>query len=275
MPRRPIAEPGFQDPLSYAVADRDRHVVRMVREALEAGEVLLAFQPVIGISGSTAFHEGLIRVLDGQGRVIPADRFIDAVETSDVGREIDCAALRCGLSALSRHPGLRLAINMSARSIGYPRWTDTLRRGLAADATLGERLILEITERSAMLVPELVGTFMAKLQVEGVAFALDDFGAAQTSFRHLKGFLFDIVKIDAGFVRDCDTDADNQCIVAALIAVARHFDMFTVAEGVESAAEAAFLADAGIDCLQGFHYGAPEVRPDWYIPPGAAARRTG
>ena len=275
MPRRTPPEPGLEDPLSYAAARRDRNVVRMVREAVEAREVLLAFQPVIGAAGGTAFHEGLIRVLDGQGRIIPAEHFIDAVETQEIGREIDCLALRFGLSTLMRHPELRLAINMSARSIGYPRWTETLRRAMAADATLGERLILEITEHSAMLVPELVKTFMSDLQGKGVTFALDDFGAGRTSFRHLKGFLFDIVKIDAGLVRDCDRDADNQCIVEALISVARHFDMFAVAEGVETAAEAAFLTGAGIDCLQGFHYGAPEVRPAWYTPPGAARRRAG
>lgn len=266
MPRRPVSEPGYEDPLSFAVADRDRQAVRMVHAALEAGEVVLSFQPVIRAEGGTAFHEGLIRVLDTQGRVIPGDQFTDAVEALELGRKLDCAALRLGLSTLRRHPQLRLSINMSARSIGYPRWKGILLDMLDADETVGERLILEITERSAMLVPELVKVFMTELQGRGVAFALDDFGAGRTSFRHLKDLLFDAIKIDAGFVRECDTDPDNQCILDALISVGRHFDMFTVAEGVETAAEAQFLVEAGIDCLQGLHYGAPEVHPRWYEP---------
>ncbi|WP_281823900.1 EAL domain-containing protein [Jannaschia rubra] len=266
MPRRSFFEPGAEDPLSYALAERDRSTLRMVREALEAGDVMLAYQPVIGaLTGDPAFHEGLIRVLDGSGRIIPATQFMPAVENEELGREIDCAALRCGLEALAGTPSLRLSVNMSARSIGYPKWTRTLQDWLARDETVGERLILEITESSAMQVPELVKTFMTDLQDRGITFALDDFGAGQTSFRYLKEFYFDVIKIDGSFVRGCDTDPDNQCILAALITIGQHFDMFTVAESVETQAEAQFLVDAGIDCLQGFHYGAPAMRPDWLV----------
>ena len=274
-----MAPSGFSeddDPFTYAVSARDRSVIDMVRAALEAGRTMLAFQPVIGAAGGTvAFHEGLIRVLDDTGRVIPAGQFMHVVEAQELGREIDCAALRCGLGALARHPGLRLAVNMSARSVGYPRWMAVLQRGLRRDPTAGERLILEITESSAMQVPELVKSFMAELQDKGITFALDDFGAGQTSFRHLKEFYFDILKIDGGFVRGCDHDPDNQCILEALVTIGRQFDMFTVAEAVETRAEAEFAVAAGIDCLQGFYYGAPEVRPDWYVPPGGGMRRAG
>ena len=272
MPRRSFSEPGTEDPLTYAVAERDGSVLAMVREALDRKRICLAFQPVIGAaSGVAAFHEGLVRILDATGRVIPAGQFVQVVETQELGREIDCAALRCGLAALARVPALRLAVNMSARSIGYPRWMQTLRQGLQRDATVAERLILEISEASAMQVPELVKTFMADLQDQGITFALDDFGAGTTSFRHLRDFYFDIVKIDGAFVRNCDTDADNQCIVEALVAVSRAFEMFTVAERVESRGEADFLARAGVDCLQGYYYGAPETRPDWLPPPGRRA----
>ena len=277
MPRRPIPEPGTEDPITVAVGQRDRSVLDMVRRALERGDVMLAFQPVVSAAdGRVAFQEGLIRILDETGRIIPAGQFMGIVDGQELGREIDCAALRCGLAALGRTPDLRLAINMSARSIGYPRWSETLRRGLGRDARLGERLILEITEHSAMQVPELVATFMAGLQDRGITFALDDFGAGSTSFRHLKDLLFDVIKIDGAFVRDCDSDPDNQCILAALIHIGREFDMFTVAEAVETQAEADFLASAGIDCLQGYLYGAPQVKPDWLSPPDARrGRRAG
>ena len=273
MPRRSFSEPGTEDPLTAAVTERDRSVLDMVRAALASGDVMLAYQPVIGAtSGKAAFHEGLIRVLDGKGRVIPAGQFMPVVETQELGREIDCAALRCGLHTLARSPDLRLSINMSARSIGYPKWMQILRRWMSRDETVSERLILEITESSAMQVPELVKTFMGELQDKGITFALDDFGAGQTSFRYLKEFYFDILKIDGSFVRNCDADPDNQCILNALITIGEQFDMFTVAEMVETRAEAQFLVDAGIDCMQGFYYGAPETRPAW-LP--AAARRGG
>ncbi len=264
MPRRSFAEPGTEDPLSFSVMERDRDTLQMVRDALDAGRAMLAYQPVVGAAtGVPAFHEGLIRLVDNTGRIIPAVQFMAAVETQELGREIDCTALRCGLGALARTPTLRLSINMSARSIGYPKWSQVLRRFLSRDATLGERLILEITETSAMQMPELVKTFMTGLQDKGITFALDDFGAGQTSFRHLKEFYFDILKIDGSFIRNCDTDADNQCILNALVNIGQQFGMFTVAETVETAAEAQFLVDAGVDCLQGYYYGAPEIRPDW------------
>lgn len=259
------------DPLSFAVSARDRSVLDMVRAALAADRAALAFQPVVAAAGGVAYHEGLIRLTDDTGRVIPAAQFMAVIEPQELGREVDCAALRCGLRALGRHPGLRLAVNMSARSVGFPRWMEALRRGLARDATAGERLILEITEASAMEMPDMVKAFMAELQDKGITFALDDFGAGRTSFRHLKEFYFDILKIDGDLVRGCDHDPDNQVILEAVATLGRQFDMYVVAEAIETAAEAGFAASVGVDALQGYHYGAPELRPAWARAPGAAA----
>ena len=256
---------GAGDPLSEALALRDRETLAMVRRALDRGTLALAFQPVVLASdpGRVAFHEGLIRIMDDGGRPIPARDFMGAVETRDLGRLIDCAALDLGLRELAAEPGLRLSINMSARSIGYPRWVETLRTGLARDPTVGERLILEITESSAMLMPELVIAFMDDLQRQGIAFALDDFGAGYTAFRYLRDFFFDILKIDGQFIRGIASDPDNQVLTAALVSIGRHFDMVVVAESVETEAEAAWLARAGVDALQGYLYGAPTIRPAW------------
>ena len=258
---------GADSPLSFAIEDRDRHIVAMVREAVAARHVLLAYQPVVQAADTArvAFHEALVRVLDDTGRVIPARDFICAVETTETGRQIDCLALDQGLRALAHHPGLRLAVNMSARSIGYPPWLDTLNRGLRSDPTVAERLILEITESSAMVMPDIVQVFMADLQHRGIAFALDDFGAGYTSFRYLKEVYFDILKIDGQFIRGIHPDADNQVLTEALISIAQHFEMFTVAEYVETAEDAAFLAMCGIDCMQGYYFGAPTTRPSFMI----------
>jgi len=188
---------------------------------------------------------------------------LDAIEVTELGREIDCLALEMGLRTLAREPGIRLSINMSARSIGYPRWTQTLKKGLRRDPTVGERLILEITEQSAMQVPELVGRFMADLQSRGITFALDDFGAGYTAFRYLRDFYFDMVKIDGQFIRGVHENPDNQVLTRALVAIAQQFDMFTVAEFVETAQDAAWLAEIGVDCLQGYLFGAPATRAPW------------
>lgn len=263
--KRKLVDPGQESPLEFAVQSRDRNTLTMVREALDRGDCVLAYQPVVQAAQpqGVAFYEGLIRILDETGRVIPAKDFMGAVESQELGREIDCASLRAGLRALRNNPTLRLSVNMSARSIGYPKWKQVLNRGLAADDRVAERLILEITESSAMQMPELVTTFMADLQEKGITFALDDFGAGYTAFRYLREFYFDIVKIDGQFVRNVHRDPNNQVLMDALISIAAHFDMFTVAETVESGDEATWLAQAGIDCLQGYFYGAPSLTPPW------------
>ena len=264
-----------RDPISVAVARRDRDTMCMVRRAVERREVMLAFQPVMGKArpDRPTFYEGLIRVLDETGRVIPAREFIEVVETSGLGRKIDCLSLEMGLDALLECASLRLSINMSARSIGYPKWLATLRKGLLADKTIAERLILEITEGSAMVMPDIVTAFMRGRQREGISFALDDFGAGQTSFRYLRDFYFDFLKIDGQFVRGVHGNADNQCLVGALTSIGKHFDMVTVAESVETAQDAAFLTELGVDCMQGYYFGAPTVVPPWRQPVETVRRR--
>ncbi|SIN74519.1 EAL domain-containing protein [Vannielia litorea] len=264
-PRRHRFEADESSPLGAAVRQRDSDILAMVRAALDRRDVLLAFQPIVRATDhqKTAFYEGLIRVLDDTGRVIPAREFISACETNEIGRIIDCLALEMGLTALHEAPGLRLAINMSARSIGYPRWMQTLERGLAMAPTLAERLIIEITESSAIVMPDITSVFMLDLQTRGVSFALDDFGAGYTAFRYFRDFFFDILKIDGQFVKGIARDPDNRVIVEAMISIARHFDMFTVAEFVENAEDAAVLSEIGVDCLQGYHFGAPTTSPSW------------
>ena len=138
-----------------------------------------------------------------------------------------------------------------------------MRKGLDLGVTVGERLILEITESSAMMVPELVIRFMDDLQPKGVAFALDDFGAGFTAIRYFKDFMFDILKIDGQFTRQIHRDPDNQALTRALISIGKHFEMVTVAEFVETPEEADCVRSLGVDCQQGYLYGAPTMKPAW------------
>lgn len=256
---------GGYSPLEFAVAQQAQSTLGMVREAIAHGQTLLAFQPVVRseTQGQIGFYEGLIRVLDHTGRVIPACEFMGKIEDTETGREIDVLALRHGLNSLQKNRGLRLSINMSARSIGYRPWLNCLNRFLNETPEVGERLILEITETSAMMVPELVIDFMHRLQPKVICFAIDHFGAEQMAIRHFKDFDFDIVKIDGGFIRGIAKNPDNLAITRALLGIAIQFEMVTVAESVENAADAALVAQIGIDCLQGYYFAAPTTQPDW------------
>lgn len=261
-------------PLEGAIRHQDLITLPAVQAAVARGSGVLAFQPIVQSrqTDRVAFYEGLIRIIDEAGRLVPLKDFMPFAEDNELGRQIDCLSLSLGLNTLHEDPGLRLSINMSARSVVHEGWLDTLRTGLAADSTLGERLILEITESSAMGMPEAVLEFMAEVQSHGISLALDDFGAGYTSFRYLRDFCFDMIKIDGQFVRQIANDRDNQVLTRALQAIGHHFEMFTVAEQVETADDASFLIDLGIDCLQGYYFGAPTIAPPWKNPPSVASR---
>ncbi|MFD1880169.1 EAL domain-containing protein [Paracoccus pacificus] len=264
-------------PLDFAIDRQSRTTLDSVRSAIDRGDAFLAYQPVVQADRPQrpAFYEGLIRISDETGRMVPLRDFMPQAETTDLGREIDCLALGLGLRTLAEEPSMRLSINMSARSIGNPDWMSTLRQGIRRDERLAERLVLEITESSAMDMPDLTRNFMTELQARGVSFALDDFGAGYTSFRYLRDFNFDMIKIDGQFIREISEHPDNQVLTRALMAIAHHFDMFTVAESVETAEDAAYLINLGIDCLQGYYFGAPTIVPPWKAPASAAALNRG
>ncbi len=267
MRKRDLAKlaPGEDSPLDAAVTSRDRRTLDMVREAVTHKQVLLAFQPIVSAAPPNApvFHEALIRVLDETGRVIPAKDFMASVEEDELGRMLDCRALEKSLATLFTNPELRLSVNMSARSIGYAPWMTTLRRGLSRRKDIAGRLILELSEPSVLQVPELVRGFMDELQPQGIAFALDDFGARHGALRSFKDFFFDMLKLDGGLIRGVQSDIESQAIAAGTAAIARNLGMVTVAGRVEHPDEAATLASVGIDCLQGYLFGAPTVSPPW------------
>ena len=267
--------PGADSPLNAAVSSRDRSTLDMVAAAVRHSQTLLAFQPiVITHNRRTGFYEGLIRVMDDTGRIIPAKDFMPVVEKAELGREIDALALNMGLRTLAENPSVRLSINMSARSIGYQAWMQTLNRWIKRDATLGERLILEITESSAMDQPELVIDFMDRLSRKGICFALDDFGAGYTALRYLKDFYFDILKIDMQFCHGIADDPDIRALAQAMVGIGHHFDMLVVGEGLERAQDVEVMAEMGVDCLQGYYFDPPTVRPNWLFGERRTAQTT-
>jgi EAL domain-containing protein (putative c-di-GMP-specific phosphodiesterase class I) len=119
-----------------------------------------------------------------------------------------------------------------------------------------------------MQMPEIVTVFMEEMRDKGIAFALDDFGAGHTMFRHLRHLCFDMIKIDGQFARAVDSDPDNQVLCEGLVALAHSLGMLVVSEAVETPAEATWLQAAGVDLMQGYCFGAPSMTPPWARPDG-------
>jgi EAL domain-containing protein (putative c-di-GMP-specific phosphodiesterase class I) len=216
-----------------------------------------------------AFREALARVRDDDGRWISAGMFLPKIERLDLVRSLDRRVLRLAIAALAEHETERLSVNVSTRTMRDRAWLRDLKAAHADRPDIAERLIVELTESAAVTDPARTAAFLDEVRALGAAIALDDFGAGYSSFRHVRDFRPDWVKIDGGFVRGVAESPDNRLFVDTLVGIARNFDMATVAEFVETESDAAALRALGVDCLQGYRYGKPEIAPDW-----AAAERT-
>ncbi|MCI4662547.1 MAG: bifunctional diguanylate cyclase/phosphodiesterase [Neomegalonema sp.] len=233
--------------------------------AIEENRLCLAYQPVVVSDGSrrVSFHECLVRMIDRDGSILAAGHFMPVAESLGLVRMIDRKVLALAFETLERAPHARLSVNVSPLSANDYRWREIFIQHAAERRDLTERLILEITETAAIEDRIEITSFIDEMHAYGCAIAIDDFGAGYTSFRNIRDLRVDMVKIDGSFVRNILESSDNQIFVRALQAIAKNFDMMTVAEFVETAEEASFLHAMGIDCLQGYHLGKPTIDPAW------------
>jgi len=176
---------------------------------------------------------------------------------------LDVAALRNAISVIADQRNSRIAVNLSAASIGDYAWLDILRAAYDRDPICGEFLIVEITESAFLELSASNLEFLYEIRRFGASIAIDDFGAGHTSIGHLGKFRFDFLKIDKSFVKDFQTNEGAGYLIQSMINIARHFEMVSIIEGVEDHVIGLRLAEMGADCLQGYAYGRPAFREDW------------
>ena len=242
----------------------DLVVAEQVKQALKDERFTLPFQPIVStVTGEVTFYEGLARMLDDDGKPIAASGFVPVVEQMGLMRLIDRKVLGLGLDVLERNPEMKLSINVSGMTAVDPMWLRQLEERLQDRRDLASRLILEITETVALDDIDDSSRFVNSLNKFGCRVALDDFGAGFTSFRHLRALNVAMVKIDGSFVRGLTQNDENLLFVRTLVNLAKGIGLESVAEWVETEAEAELLKREGVDYLQGWHCGRPEINPDW------------
>ena len=242
--------------------------------ALEAGRLVLFFQPVVDVvTRKPRFYEALVRLGRANGTFAPAVDFIELCERLGLIRLIDGYTLRQTLELLQAHPNVRVSLNVSAETIGDGEWLSRLAETVARAPGVAGRLIIEITETAVIRNLDDVAHFVATLHDLGCLVAIDDFGAGFSSFRHLRTFGVDIVKIAGEFIRDLPRSPDDQAFVKALTQLARNFDIGVVAEWVQDEETAVLLQGYGVDMLQGALIGAAvEALPEIAARAAEAAR---
>ncbi|QHQ37043.1 EAL domain-containing protein [Algicella marina] len=235
----------------------DTEVCAFVRHALRDGRVRLAYQPVVSSRANrrVAFHEALVRLTTESGTEVPPGAFLQAIVGTGLAAEMDRAVLRRVLAELEFDPALRLSVNIHPETICDEGWRGILRHAVALRPELGFRLIVEVSEETSLTNNPQAVDFLGFLAQRGVSLALDDFGAGATSLRDLRVFRFDFLKIDGSLCRGLADDDGLQCMVAAIVDIARHHDLVTVAEFISREADAEMAARLGVDCLQGACFG--------------------
>jgi EAL domain-containing protein (putative c-di-GMP-specific phosphodiesterase class I) len=232
-------------------------------KAMNGDRLRIAFQPVIGAQEKDiSFHESLIRLIDDDGKIIPAGAFMPAIEELGLSRLVDHYALRMAIHELEMFPDLSLSVNVSNLSLNNNDWLRSLVALLRDRPSVANRLVVEITESSSVKDPKKTKRIIRTLKDLGCRVALDDFGAGYTAFSQLKDLDVDIVKIDKSFIRNI-SEEHNHLFVQTLKALAEGIDIKTVGEGAETHAEADLLSSDGIDYIQGYVYGFPKVERVW------------
>ncbi|MPZ09848.1 MAG: EAL domain-containing protein [Kiloniellaceae bacterium] len=231
-----------------------------VQLALKENRIVLAHQPVVdAASHETRYYECLVRMVGRDGSLVPAAQFVPAIEELGLMRSIDNRVRDLAILELERHPDLSLAINISGLTATERSWFRGLVARLKDHSNIATRLLVEITETAALRDIDETSRFVSSLRALGCKVALDDFGSGFTTFHHLKALTVDVVKIDGSFIRNISTDTENQIFIHNLLALARALGVSTVAECVETRAGADYLTGIGIDLLQGYYFGRPEV----------------
>lgn len=238
---------------------------------------MLHYQPIVSlrprrICGLRATHyEALIRLADEpDGRLVAPAEFLPLAERYGLIGEIDRMVIAKVARLLGEElPGLsdsRIALNLSAVSVTDPSMLAHIERELARWEVDPTRLIVEITETSAISDMRVARAFCHGLQALGGAIALDDFGSGFGSLQYLKRLPFDYLKIDGDFIRALAVSREDQLLVQALVGVARGLGKQTVAEYVADDCTLALLCEYGVDYAQGFGLGRPVSRMEAFAP---------
>jgi diguanylate cyclase (GGDEF)-like protein len=269
---------------SYSEEQRRTHrdnivMAEQVKTAVREDRLRFAYQPIVDAATLEPVHyECLMRKIEPDGLVRTAAVFMPAVEQLGLVRIIDRKALEIAVETLAHNPEVSLAINVSGLTATDRSWLRGLITLLRGKPDIASRLIVEITETAVLEDIDECARFVLSLRDLGCRVALDDFGAGYTSIVQLKTLAVDMIKIDGSFVRDLAASPDNLMFVRTILDLAKNLDLKTVAECVETDEVAELLAREGVDYMQGYAFGRPELEYPWLpargsiLPPPALPR---
>jgi diguanylate cyclase (GGDEF)-like protein len=253
----------FFEPEMNARAVQRQSIEKDLRQALKRREFVLFYQPRIDLrTGAIAGAEALLRWLHPtRGLVLPA-QFISVAEDSGLILPIGAWVLReaCTQARAWADAGLflkNMAVNISALQFRNVSFLEDLAAILHATGLDAKFLNIEMTERVVMERTDLATPILQVLRNRGVRVSVDDFGTGLSSLSQLRKLPLDALHIDRSFVRQITASPVDTAVISAIVAMGHSLGLRIVAEGIETAEEAAFLKSQECDEAQGFYFGRP------------------
>jgi diguanylate cyclase (GGDEF)-like protein/PAS domain S-box-containing protein len=234
-----------------------------LRRALTQNELEVFYQPKLCLrSGRLLGMEALLRWNHPEKGMIRPDQFISVAEETGliipIGKWVTRQSCRMSKALTAAGFGnLQVAINVSPKQFADPELVGSIAAILEEEQLDASLLELELTEGLLLEATEDTRQQLDSLKKMGLSLAMDDFGTGYSSFSYLKKFPIDVIKIDRSFIRDIPDDQDDMEITSAVIAMAHNLKLKVVAEGIETAAQLAFLRRHRCDVGQGYLFDRP------------------
>jgi diguanylate cyclase (GGDEF)-like protein/PAS domain S-box-containing protein len=243
--------------------------VHRLRRALRDGRLRLYYQLIQPVAASQPLRlcEVFVRMLDPDGTLHSAARFIAAAERYHMIDEVDRWVIETALAVVAKaHRDCTaagelvpvFALNVSARSLASRGFLELVLAEIASSGAPPQNICFEITETAAISNLKQARAFISAVRLLGCRVALDDFGRGLSSFGYLRDLHVDLLKIDGDFVHGLEQDPVNRALVAAIHQVGRAMGLVTIAEGVESREALDVLREIGLDYAQGRYCDPPK-----------------
>ncbi|MBW2454696.1 MAG: GGDEF and EAL domain-containing protein [Deltaproteobacteria bacterium] len=239
--------------------------VSALHGALQGNQFILHYQPIVelGTRGLVGF-EALLRWLRPDEGIIPPDQFIPIAEETGLIVQIGEWVLHEATRQMAHWnrtlcvgEPLHVSVNLSAKQLAEEDLTRQVEAALTESGLGAENLKLEVTETAVLENRDVAAQAIGKLKEQGVRISLDDFGTGYSSFSYLYQLPYDTLKIDRSFVSRIGETGQSTEIVHAIIVLAHNLRMDVVAEGVETAAQAAQLNTMWCEFAQGYYFAKP------------------
>ncbi|WP_204140378.1 EAL domain-containing protein [Halomicronema sp. CCY15110] len=252
-----------------------------LRHSLQQQQMAIAYQPVTQLSsGDLVGFEALCRWHHEQLGVVSPEIFIPIAEETGwiVGLERwllhqACAQMQRWQTQFSTLNLAFMSVNISPVHVMHPTFVDDIAQALHQTQLSPAALKLEVTESLMMQNPGVARDRLQQIRALGVQLSLDDFGTGYSSLSYLHQFPFDTLKVDQSFVQRLRGEPHDTGLVRAIIAMAHSLNIQIIAEGIETAEEAALLAQLGSHYGQGYYFARPSSAAAMTRRLAAAAQR--